>query len=318
MSEVDATAYLRAYPGRRVLRPLKLGLNEHSYPLEPWAENSWLAITFRAFARLARRERIRDLLIVGTGNGLDALGAIEIFDLRSLVVTDLFEASLACARENVLDHLNEETDLRVDFHSGDLLSCVPAKARFDLVYENLPNLPATAEIQLQRGTHSGRFFDATARSVPEPFSSHLLALHYLCLRQSWQHVTPGGGVLTAIGGRIPDDIAFALHRACGYAPELVAFDVKPQIEPELVLPAYRRAEDEQGLEFTFYATEAAEIVAERRRGGLDGRELADSVAGDLRPLAMSAREAAQRSQRGDQVAHSVLMILGRQPSPPRP
>jgi methylase of polypeptide subunit release factors len=314
MSELDATAYLRPYPGRRVLRPVRLRLTEHCYPLEPWAENSWLAITFRAFARLAQRNQTHDLLIVGTGNGLDALGAIEIFDLRSLAVTDLFEASLACARENVLDHLNEEAELQLGFHAGDLLSCVPAGARFDLVYENLPNLPATAEIQLEHGTHSGRFFDATARVVPEPFSSHLLALHYLCLRQSWPHVTPGGGVLTAIGGRIPDDVALALHRACGYAPELVAFDVKPQIEPELVLPAYRRAEHEQGLEFTFYAPEATEIVAERRRRGLDGRELADSVAGDLRRLSMSAREAEQRSQRGDQVAHSVLMILGRRPT----
>ena len=40
---------------------------------------------------------MQDLLIVGTGNGLDALGAIEIFNLDSITVTDLLEKSLARA-----------------------------------------------------------------------------------------------------------------------------------------------------------------------------------------------------------------------------
>jgi methylase of polypeptide subunit release factors len=310
MRDVDATAYLAPYPQRRVRRPVRLALTEHSYPLEPWVEESWLAVAFRAFARLAGRSRIRDLLIVGTGNGLDALGAAEIFDLRSLAVTDLFEESLAVSRENILSHLESQGEPELSFHAGDLLSCVPAPARFDLVYENLPNIPATAEVALELGINSGRFFRATKLSVPAPFADHLLALHHRCLREAWRHVRPGGGVLTAIGGRMPDDVVFDLHRACGYLPELVAFDVKLQGEPDLVLPGYRRVEDERGLEFTFYASEAADIVAERRRSGLDGQQLVDTVAPDLRRLSMSAREAERRSRRGEQVAHSVLMIFG--------
>src|SRR5439155_25183700 len=65
---VDATAYLAPYAQRRVRRPLRLSLTEHSYPLEPWGYNSWLAIAVRAFARLAVRIQVEDLLIVGTGN----------------------------------------------------------------------------------------------------------------------------------------------------------------------------------------------------------------------------------------------------------
>ena len=203
------------------------------------------------------------------------------------------------------------SDLELGFHAGDLLSCVPADARFDLVYENLPNIPATAEVELELGINSGRFFDATACNGPEPFAGYLLALHYCCLREAWRHIRPGGGALTAIGGRMPDDVAFAMHRACGFLPELVAFDVKPQGEPDLVLPGYRRVEEERGLEFTFYAAEAVELVAERRRSGLDGQQLVDAVDGDLRRLSISAREAERRTRRGEQVAHSVLMIYGR-------
>jgi hypothetical protein len=311
MSRLDATAYLAPYARRRVRRPVRLRLTEHSYPLDSWAEESWLAIAFRAFARLASRITVRDLLIVGTGNGLDALGAVEIFDLRSLAVTDLFEQSLSVARENIRVHLDDETELELSFHAGDLLSCVPAERRFDLVYENLPNIPASAGIELELGINTGRFFDARGLRVPEPFGDYLLALHYRCLREAWPRVRAGGGVLTAIGGRMPDDVVVRLHRACGYTPELVAFDVKLQGEPDLVLPGYGRVEAERGVEFTFYAAEAAEIVAERRRSGLDGQELADAVAGDLGRLSMTAGEAQACARRGEQIAHSVLLILGR-------
>jgi hypothetical protein len=311
MPRLDATAYLAPYAQGRVRRPVRLRLTEHSYPLEPWTEEAWLAIAFRAFARLASRIAVRDLLIVGTGNGLDALGAVEIFDLRSVAVTDLFEQSLSVARDNILAHLDDETGLELSFHAGDLLSCVPAEMRFDLVYENLPNIPATADIELELGINTGRFFDAAGVSVPAPFGDYLLALHYRCLRDAWRRVRAGGGVVTAIGGRMPDDVVFGLHRACGYSPELVAFDVKLQGEPDLVLPGYSRVEAERGIEFTFYAAEAAEIVAERRRSGLDGQELADAVAGDLRRLSMTAGEAQRRTRRGEQIAHSVLLILGR-------
>ena len=70
---------------------------------------------------------------------------------------------------------------------------------------------------------------------------------------------------------MPHDVAFELHRACGYHPELVAFDVKLQVAPELVIPPYGRAEARSGVEFTFYAPEAIELVTERRCTGLDGQ-----------------------------------------------
>ena len=117
-------------------------------------------------------------------------------------------------------------------------------------------------------------------------------------------------MLTAIGGRMTHDVAFELHRACGYRPELIAFDVKVQVEPELVIPPYSRAEGLNDVEFTFYAADAIELVAEGRRAGLDGQRLADTVEADLQRLSMSAQEAEHRSRHGQPVAHSVLMILG--------
>ena len=313
MSGVDATAYLAPYATRRVRRPVRLRLTEHSYPLEPSPEQSWLPIAFRAFARIAERMTVHDLLILGTGNGLDALAAAEIFDLRSLTVTDLFAESVAVARANVLAHLEEPAAVELGFLAGDLFSCVPAGKRVDLVYENLPNLPATGQIaaELDLGTHSGRFFASSDRGVPAVFERHLLAMHHVCLREARAHLRAGGGVLTAIGGRVPGEVVRALHRDCGYEPELVAFDVKVQVEPGLVVPGYRRIEEEAGIAFTYYDARAVGLVAEARRAGLEGEALAAAVEVDLRRLAMSATEAERRAVRGEPVAHSVLMVLGR-------
>lgn len=291
-------------------RPVLLKLTEHTYPLEPSPEQSWLPIAFRAFARLARRITVKNVLIIGTGNGLDALGAADIFDLRTLTVTDLYEESLTVARENILAHLEDPEAIELSFYAGDLMSCVPPGRSFCLLYENLPNIPASGEQELRRGTIGGRFFEATEHGVPELFESHLLALHYRCLQEALPRVRVGGGVLTAIGGRMSHDVAFGLHRACGYRPELVAFDVKRQVEPELVIPPYSRAEAQHGVEFTFYEPEAIELVAEGRRAGLDGQQLANTVASDLGRLAISAREAEEHVRRGQPVAHSVLMIFG--------
>jgi hypothetical protein len=307
---VDATDYLAPYPRRHVRRPVRLTLTEHAYPLEPSPKESWLPIAFRAFAELASRRRIRDMLILGTGNGLDALGALEILDPGSLAVTDLHEAGVAVARDNVLDHVDAAAASRLRFHAGDLFSCIPPGARFDLVYENLPNVPAPPGLELARGTNSGRFFDAGGLLVPEPFGRYLLALHLRCLTEARPRLHDGGGVLTAIGGRIPLDAALGLHRACGYRPELVAFDMKRQVEPGLVLPGYRRAEQKTGVEFRFYADEAVAVVAKRRREGLDGQRLADAVRDELERLAISATEAERRCRRGEPVAHSVLMVFG--------
>jgi len=306
----NGTQYLAPYEQRRVRRPISLTLTEHTYPLSEFPERSWIAIAFKAFLRLTNRIQVRDVLIVGTGNGIDALGAIEIFDLNSLTVTDLLEESLTIAQENIIANLKGETNIKTNFYTGDMLSCIPPEKQFCLIYENLPNLPLPKEINLKAGINSASFFDAEQHKVPELFDTYLLALHYLCLQQAHSRVRKGGGVLTSIGGRVPLEIVFNLHRACGYSPELIVFDLKIQSEPDEVLPGYCKAEEQNGVEFRFYAPEALEIVAAGRRKGLEGKELADAVEEDLNRYSMSAHEALEQYYQGKEVAHSVFMVFG--------
>jgi methylase of polypeptide subunit release factors len=310
ITTVDATAYLSPYGHRRVRRPINLRLTEQTYPLEPSIEQSWLPIAFRAFERLARRRPFEHVLIIGTGNGLDALGAVEILRPRSVTVTDLHAESLAVSRENVTAHLVDPNSVALGFHAGDLMSCVPPASSFSLIYENLPNVTSSPDHDLRRGTIGGRFYPAAESTVPEPYARYMLDVHHRLLQQARPRVEHGGGVLTAIGGRMPDDIVFGLHRSCGLRPELAAFDVKLQAEPRLMVTSYSRAESERGVTFRFYAAEAVALVAEHRAAGLDGQPLADAAAPGLELLSMSAAEASTRVERGLPVAHSVLMVFG--------
>lgn len=137
--------------------------------------------------------------------------------------------------------------------------------------------------------------------VPEPFGEHLLALHYRLLRDVRPQVRDGGGVLTAIGGRVPDAVAFGLHRVCGYVPEFVASDVKLQSEARLIVPGYRQVEERHsGVQFRFYAAEAVPLVADAKRSGLEGQALADAVAPALRNLTLAARDADRHWRQGCQ------------------
>jgi hypothetical protein len=307
---VDVTHHLAPYSRRRVRRPVRLTLTDRTYGPHVAEERSWIPHAFRAFTRLAEVVPVRDILVVGTANGLDALGAVEIFDLHSVTVTDLFDETVAVARANIDEHLEPSAGVVVHDHAGDLLRCVPADRRFCLVYENLPNVPAPDPAHIDVGTNAASFADAASYPVPPEFAPYLLALHYHCLRQARGRVRDGGGVLTSIGGRIPPKVAFALHRSCGYSPRLVAFDVKVQTEAELIIPAYAEAEQRTGLEFRFYDAEAVDIVREARSSGIDGADLAAAVEDDLSRLAISARSALERQRRGVPVAHSVFMIFG--------
>ena len=66
----------------------------------------------------------------------------------------------------------------------------------------------------------------------------LLALHLRYPGEARTHLHDGGGVLTAIGGNMPDEIACVLHRICGYGPQLTAFDVKLHVAADLLPLGY--------------------------------------------------------------------------------
>ena len=164
-----------------------------------------------------------------------------------------------------------DRDLDLAFHASDLLAGVPPDTGFDLVYENLPNLPAPTGDRAGARDQHRTVLRRAAAGVEQGFDRYLLSLHHRCLLEARPHVRPGGGVLTAIGGRMPHEVAFDLHGANSFEPELLAFDVKRPVEPALVIPPYARAEESGDAAFTFYAAEAIDSSARPGRRASTGR-----------------------------------------------
>ncbi|MGK7903701.1 MAG: hypothetical protein AB4352_20295 [Hormoscilla sp.] len=307
----DASEYLAAYQNKRVRRPIYLNFNENTCPLEADCQESVLSSGFRAFARLALQMKVKDFLALGTGNGLDALGAIEIFDLDSVTITDVLPEIVAAARENIELNLEPGTKVKIYDYVGSLLSCIPAEQKFSLIYENLPVLQKPQDVDLKEGINSTIFFDREQEEVPEILDSYLLGSHYLCLQQAYERLYPGGGVITGISGRVPLEIVFNLHQTCGYTPELIVFDVKIQSAPETILPGYSQVEEEKNIEFKYYATEAIAIVEAARSEGLEGQEILNAVQSDIDRYAMSAKEAWHQVGKGKKIAQGEWMVFGK-------
>lgn len=308
---LDVTQYLNPfYSKHAVCHPAFLNIADHTYSADESLEKSWIPIIFRAFSKIASITQVRDVLIIGTGIGLDALGAIEIFDLNSITLTDISEDVVSIARENIISNINERTAPEIHFYIGDLFSCLPSEQQFSLVCENLPTVPAPEHINLRDADNAANYFDMRGRSVPESIAQYLLASHYLCLRDAYNRVRLGGGVLTSVGGRVPFEVVSDLHRLCGYSPQLVAFDLKIQSEPGRILPSYCAAEEAFGVSFKFYIPDALNIVAFHRTSGLDGQELYEAVSHQLEAYALSAREALDLFRQGKSIAHSAFMLFG--------
>ncbi len=186
---LDVTQYLKPYYSKQIVRdPAFLNVADHTYSADESLEKSWIPILFRAFSKIKSITQVRDVLIIGTGIGLDALGAIEIFNLNSITLTDISEDVVFVARENIISNINEKTAPQIYFYVGDLFSCVPSEQQFSLVFENLPTVPAPEHIDLRKADNAANYFDMRNRSVPELVAQYLLASHYLCLRDAYSQI----------------------------------------------------------------------------------------------------------------------------------
>src|SRR3989338_5418165 len=106
--------------------------NEHMYTLKDDVEDNWLFYTFFGFRELNNRlvqegKTPKRVAIIGTGNGVDALGAYLLIDgIEELLITDIdprvMEFSVENIRRNIPDH-----NLGVYTFVGDL--CKPISER---------------------------------------------------------------------------------------------------------------------------------------------------------------------------------------------
>jgi release factor glutamine methyltransferase len=134
---------------------------------------------------------------VGTGSGIIAICAAKKFANCRVTAIDKSAAALAVARANAAQH--GVTD-RVDFVESDLLTALPADAKFDFVASNPPYVTEAEFAELARDV---RDFEPRQALVSGPRGTEIIER---LIAQAAEHLNSGGHLLTEISPMIEADV----------------------------------------------------------------------------------------------------------------
>jgi len=311
--EVETSTYLDIAAPRHIRDRLDLVIAERAFrPQIEDLQSDWVAtVAAPAFKILYQRRgaaACRSFCAIGTGVGLDALAAIELLEAERVGLTDLFDEVVLTAAANVRRNLRPGRAVAIQAGAGDLLRPLqPSGATFDLILENLPNLPLAEGQDLTKERTSAAFVPERVEAVPPFIRDWLLVLHYLALVQAQDMLTEGGAVVATLGARLPLAIITRMAEAAGYQPTILTYSWKVQGVAEEVIGAYAEWERKGYGPFTFYPA----AVLEAAFAGLDpalAGERAEAIEHGLAPHRLDSVAAWEALARGERIGHTVAVL----------
>jgi hypothetical protein len=312
---IDARRYIGATaPLRHISETLSIAVNAHCFlPRDDDLQADWVATVavpaFRRVAALRRPRSIRSFCSIGTGSALDALAAAEILEPQQIVVTDVHEDVVEAARRNLRTNLKRPHAVELVAETGDLFSPLTSRPfRFDVVYENLPNLPLagdTADLGVER-TSSG-FLAHRNEPIPPAVRDALLSLHYLALLQAKPFLAGDGVVLSMLGGRVSLRSFLQMAEQAGYRSSFLSFGWKVQAQAEEILTGHAHWQDNGLGPFHFYPIDDLNrVFADVDPLTAGGRALEIEQA--LAPYAIDAHQAVDIHRSGGKVGHTYVVL----------
>jgi hypothetical protein len=308
---IDAAHYLGIAAIRRVKPEWELTLAGRAFPPRP--ENpqaDWLpTVVVPALERVVEdRGEVRAFASIGTGAGIDILTGIELLGARVVGATDVFPDITAAAEWNIRHNLGAAHPVEIHVGTGDLLTPLAGRGlTFDLIYENLPNIPLAKTSSLEEKRNSASFVPQRAEKSPRFVRNNLLELHHIALLQARDFLSRDGFVLSTLGGRVPLECLRRLSESAGLAPGFLTYSWKAQAEGGDVLPSYAALERKGLGPFSYYPAEALKKVFE----GISPRESgvrALEIEQDLRPWRISASQAWEAYRGGQRIGHTVAVL----------
>ncbi|MDR0996206.1 MAG: hypothetical protein LBL69_00915 [Zoogloeaceae bacterium] len=319
LATIPSADYLGLPATRRLKPTLEIEVAPRAYlPRLTDLQSDWVAtIAVPAFKAIVAREGEQAAFCsIGTGVGLDALAAAEILNAQKIGITDVFSEVVVAAAQNIRQNLLAPESVGILAGHGDLLE--PLKStdgshpRFDLIYENLPNIPLAEDADLTVARTSGSFLPPRKEPVPELLRRNLLALHYVALLQAKDFLTPGGSVLSMLGARVPLSVLLSLGQAAGLQAEIFAYAWKVQAEAEDVLRGHLAQQQAGFGPYHFYRAERLARAFEGvdfAESGAQALELEASLAADE----LDPQSALERWEKGERIGHTVAVLRSRLP-----
>lgn len=315
---VDCTDAFDLFGRRdRTSAEIRIRVTEHTYLPAGETREGWFPNIARGLLRLAERSAqegrpLQSYASVGIGPGLDAIAAVEALGVRRLALMDLHQDVVDSAKENVLRNCPSIKPDDVCAFVSDLCTEMRRRdLRSDVLYENLPNIPAD-DVDLSAGVTAASFFRrAPSLTIPNVYARHRLALHYRFLTQARECLTDTGVVVCCIGGRVPLRIVEEMFVETGYSPDVLNFEMVRQFEAAGVVGGFAQAERQERLMFRFYPYREGRAALEeiRSRNGHSIASVMEDAA--LQRLSISAVEAEARLAAGEDIGHLGVVWRGR-------
>lgn len=309
---VDVNKYLALNGAtKRIKDYLSIEVADHAYlPKTEDIKSDWVAYIAAPAFKLIREKLGHDIdsfVSIGTGSGIDVLAGIELLGAKRVGFTDLQRSVVAAAAQNVRNNL-KSNDIEFEFGDGDLLQPLKnGKRNYDVIYENLPNVPLANNTKIEDKRNSGHYLEKREEAIPEFVHEQMLDLHYLALKQARDYLAENGAVYSTLGGRVPLNAFIKLGELAGLRSEIFTYSWKVQAEPEDVISGYA-AQEKAGLgPFKFYRAEDLQ-KAFANISVKDSGKRAFEIEKALESAKLSATAAYEAYKKGEVIGHTVAVL----------
>ena len=311
---IRAAEYFDTPALERVKESVAVELSSHVFlPQVIDLKSDWVSHVATPAFKLLRRQGapIESFCSIGTGAGLDVLSAIEVLGAHRVGLTDVLDEVVQAASRNIQNNLKAPQEVVLETGFGDLLE--PLRhygSRYDVIYENLPNVPIPENEDVTESRKSAVHLAPRREVIPELVRHQLLDLHYLALVQAKEFLAPGGVVLSTLGARVPLAVFLELGKLAGLESTFLTYTWKVQAEAEDVLSGHV-AKQREGLgPFHFYPAAALEEAFANISLEKSGRNALEIEAA-LAPHRLDALAAYEAWKAGTRIGHTVAVIASR-------
>ena len=309
---VDVNKYLALNGAtKRIKDYLSIEVADHAYlPKTEDIKSDWVAYIAAPAFKLIREKLGHDIdsfVSIGTGSGIDVLTGIELLGAKRVGFTDLQRSVVAAAAQNVRNNL-KSNNIEFEFGDGDLLQPLQnGKRNYDVIYENLPNVPLANNTKIEDKRNSGHYLEKREEAIPEFVHEQMLDLHYLALKQARDYLAENGAVYSTLGGRVPLNAFIKLGELAGLRSEIFTYSWKVQAEPEDVISGYA-AQEKAGLgPFRFYRAEDLQ-KAFANISVKDSGKRAFEIEKTLDSVKLTATAAYEAFKKGEIIGHTVAVL----------
>ena len=309
---VDVNKYLALNGAtKRIKDYLSIEVADHAYlPKTEDIKSDWVAYIAAPAFKLIREKLGHDIdsfVSIGTGSGIDVLTGIELLGAKRVGFTDLQRSVVAAAAQNVRNNL-KSNNIEFEFGDGDLLQPLQnGKRNYDVIYENLPNVPLANNTKIEDKRNSGHYLEKREEAIPEFVHEQMLDLHYLALKQARDYLAENGAVYSTLGGRVPLSAFIKLGELAGFHSEIFTYSWKVQAEPEDVISGYA-AQEKAGLgPFRFYRAEDLQ-KAFANVSVKDSSSRAFEIEKSLDSVKLTATAAYEAFKKGEVIGHTVAVL----------